>query len=711
MSLVSLATTGSASLPPLREELKLYPGPPARDGAPGWTLHDPATNRYVRLGWLEIEFLRRWALGSPEAVLAAVRAETTLTAAAADLDAFVRFLADQQLLAIGHADASRLHAERRARLQRGWASWLLHHYLFLRVTLLRPDALLRAMQPWLAWVWTRVCALTVAVLALGGLLAILGRWERFTHEFPFDFDLRGALAVGACLAVSKVLHEFGHACTLHHYGCRVPAMGVAFIVFWPVCWTDASAAWQLVERRKRLAIGAAGVLVELALAAIASWLWLLLPDGALRNGMHVLAGTAWLLTLAVNLNPLMRFDGYHLLADALDEPNLQARSFALGRWRLREALFGLGEAPPERLPAARRRLLVAYAWATWVYRFGLFVGIALAVYHYFFKALGIALMLVELGWFIALPLYSELRAWHERRARLRHWRAWRVPMLLLAALAALLLLPWHGSVSAPAVLLAAREVQVFAGQPGRIQKLAVAEGSTVAAGERLLVLDNPDLEHRIATLTQQLAVLEAVTATHTLDARLNDRNPIERQELLRVATELEGARAQAARLTVRAPWPGRVADLAPDLREGAWLGAAEPLLTLVGTGAPKAVGYVAEADLHRIAVGARASFHASDRLRGLQLRITRIEPSTAPRLPELALASPLGGDLAARLDEQQSAIPIEARYRIELQPEDASLPPPSPPLPGELSIETPAEALIVRLWREVVGALVRESGW
>ena len=282
---------------------------------------------------------------------------------------------------------------------------------------------------------------------------------------------------------------------------------------------------------------------------------------------------------------------------------------------------------------------------------------------------------------------------------------------LSRVLAGGLLLPWHGSVTLPAVLLAARDVRLYAGQSGRVQQVSVAEGANVDTGEVLLTLDNPDLEHRIATLTQQLAVLEAVTATHALDARLNDRTPIERQELQRVATELESARAQAARLTIRAPWPGRIAELAPDLRAGSWLGAAEPLLTLVGDGAPKAVGYVAEADLRRIERGAPARFHASDRLSGLPLVVTRIEPSTAPRLPELALASPLGGELAARLDEQQNAIPIEARYRIELQPKNAALPAPMPPRAGEVVIETPAEALIVRLWRELAGAVVRESGW
>ena len=102
------------------------------------------------------------------------------------------------------------------------------------------------------------------------------------------------------------------------------------------------------------------------------------------------------LTLLVNANPLMRFDGYFILSDWLDEPNLQDRSFALARWKLREWLFGLGDAPPERLPPRRTRLMIAYALCCWVYRFSLFMGIAFLVYHFAFKLLGIFLMLVDL---------------------------------------------------------------------------------------------------------------------------------------------------------------------------------------------------------------------------------------------------------------------------------------------------------------------------
>ncbi|UGA40408.1 hypothetical protein JOS77_14430 [Chromobacterium haemolyticum] len=159
----------------------------------------------------------------------------------------------------------------------------------------------------------------------------------------------------------------------------------------PVLYTDTNDAWKLNSRRQRLLIGGAGMLAELVLAAWATLLWSFLPDGPLRAGVFLLATTTWLATLAINASPFMRFDGYFLLADYLGLPNLHNRAFALARWQLRKTLLGLDDPVPEHFPAARRRGLILFAWATWLYRLVLFLSIAFLVYHLFFKALGMLL--------------------------------------------------------------------------------------------------------------------------------------------------------------------------------------------------------------------------------------------------------------------------------------------------------------------------------
>src|SRR5690606_37041899 len=136
-------------------------------------------------------------------------------------------------------------------------------------------------------------------------------------------------------------------------------------------------AWKLDSRRKRFAIGAAGIAAELILAVLATLAWTMLPDGPFRAAAFVLATSTWILTILINASPFTRFDGYFLLADWLNLPNLHARSFALARWWLRETLFGFGDAPPEDFAPARRRRLVMLALFTWLYRLILFIAIAL----------------------------------------------------------------------------------------------------------------------------------------------------------------------------------------------------------------------------------------------------------------------------------------------------------------------------------------------
>ena len=180
--------------------------------------------------------------------------------------------------------------------------------------------------------------------ALVALFLVSREWESYTHSLIEMLTLDGLLWMGVALSATKVLHELGHGLAARRFGCRVPSMGVAFLVLWPVLWTDTTEAWRLVRRRDRLLIDASGMLAEISVAVLATIAWAVLPDGHARNAAFTLSSSTWLLTLLVNTSPLMRFDGYYLLSDLLDIPNLQDRAFRLTRWRIREWLFRPGVA-------------------------------------------------------------------------------------------------------------------------------------------------------------------------------------------------------------------------------------------------------------------------------------------------------------------------------------------------------------------------------
>ena len=211
-------------------------------------------------------------------------------------------------------------------------------------------------------------------------------------------------------------------------------MGVALVVLWPMLYTDTSESWRLRSSRQRLAVSSAGIVVELALAGLATLAWALAPDGIFRQAMLYLATTGWLLTLALNASPFMRFDGYFILTDLLDFPNLHERAGVLARAWLRKTLFGVTAPDSENLSLTARRALIAFALFTWLYRFTLFLGIAVAVYLLFFKALGIFLFAVEIAWFIVMPVWRELKDWRDLWPAVTTGHRRRLGLILLVLL-------------------------------------------------------------------------------------------------------------------------------------------------------------------------------------------------------------------------------------------------------------------------------------
>lgn len=369
------------TLPSLRADLQLQMAAPALDGSPRWTLADPLRGRYFKLGAAAMRLLRHWSLGDPEQVLRAANREPGLPLDVAELEQLLSFLRAHDLIsALDPQQRDSYGLKAAAQRQSVWQI-LLHQYLFFRIPLWRPDAFLNRAWPWLARFGPGALRYGLPLTLGLGVFLVSRDWQRFIATFPHLFSLGGALAFGVALFFAKLCHEFGHAFMAKRAGCRVQSMGVAFMVLLPMFYTDVSDAWRVNDRRARLLIGAGGVLAELLLACIALLAWSLLPDGPARTAAFMLASATWLTTLAVNLNPFMRFDGYFLLSDFWEVDNLQGRAFALCRWRLREALFGYGAPAPEPWSPSMQRRLLWWGYGSWLWRAVLFFGIALAVYH------------------------------------------------------------------------------------------------------------------------------------------------------------------------------------------------------------------------------------------------------------------------------------------------------------------------------------------
>lgn len=698
-------------LPQLRDELTLYPAPRTADGAPTWSLHDPVRNVFFGIDWLSFEILCRWTLGDPDAILAALDHDTPLQAEVADVKAVERFLLENELVRSDRPQQTAWLRQQVEKRKSKPGQWLLHHYLFFRVPLWRPDRSLTCTLPWVEPLFSRgFMMLTLAALVIG-LIETSRQWEHFVTTLVDTFSIEGFAGFMVALVFAKLLHELGHAYTAKHFGCRVPTMGVAFLVMFPVAYTDVNEVWKLDDRRKRLAVGFAGIRTEILLAAWATLFWSLAPDGEFRGMMFMLATTTWVTTVAINASPFMRFDGYFMLMDWIGLSNLHQRAFAMGRWTLRELLFGLGDSPPESLPARQRRGMVAFAYVTWAYRLVVFGGIAILVYNLAPKPIGPLLGAIELWFFILQPVWRELAVWEKNISRLVRSARFLATLGVLALLTGAALAPWDSRIHAQGLLRPAGYYSIIVPEAARMVAMPVAPGGTVAKDDILFELDSPDLDYKHRSKEIQAATTSWQTTAAGVNSDLREKLGTIQATRARLAAEIVGVSAERNRFQVKAPAEGAFFLSDPALKPGTWVKRNETIATLLDGRHWQVITYLPEAELARIRVGDIAHFYPEHSgLDARRLTVTAIDRDATRILSDGILGSTSGGRILVR-DTANGPVPETAIYRVTLSVPDDQPVKTTTLLRGSLVLFGVPKSLMGDFMRSALALLIRESGF
>ena len=693
-------------LPELRDDLRLLEGAPSATGQPTWVIEDPVRQRFFQINEDVFQILSLWSAGTAESLSQAAAQRYGRAVGAHEIDEVIRFIFANALSDQSVGSSYEDFVAQLERSRRGVLTTAVHSYLFFKIPLFRPHRFLQATLPFARLLMNRAALLVVLIASAVGLYLVSRQWDGFVSSFMHFFSIEGMAVYGLSLILVKSLHELGHAYVAERFGVRVSSMGVAFLVMFPVLYTDVSDAWRLTSRRQRVLIDAAGIIVELALAGLAMMAWVFLPDGALKSCAFVIATTSLLLSLLVNLNPFMRFDGYHLLADAIGVPNLQNRSFEFAKWRLREALFNFGAPPPESMSDSLRRFLIVYAVSVWIYRFFLFLGIALLVYALFFKALGLALFVIEILWFIVLPICKEVLVWWDRRGELRWRRSNLTGVACLIACVALLFVPLRHSIAIPAIVGAREEVKIFPPVPARIVQIAVGDGDRVQAGTVMFELASPELEQRIQLARQRLKLAEARRARAAGDKSELSQLLVLQRQLIAERNALDGLLVERDRLRVRAPADGTMVDLSDHIHPGRMVRLSDPLAILRSSRERRAVGYVGDDHLDRIATGTVGRFVPDDpSLSSVDVTVERIGAGGVSSVDVPFLASVYGGPIAVEREGQGRLRPVSARYQVDLALEAS---PPEQVMRGLVVMPGERVMLATLLWRQVMKVLVRE---
>ncbi|MEM7047312.1 MAG: site-2 protease family protein [Pseudomonadota bacterium] len=698
-------------LPPLREDLVLLKGAPSSTGEPTWTIHDPLANRYYRIGATGFEMLAYWSCGNSRNLIATLKDKRGLSISKEQFSQFLGFLQKSSLIIENPEQEQERLLKTYNLLNKSWYKTILHTYLFFKIPVFHPDNFLKTVQPYVAFFYRTAFWWWVAFFGGAGIILTARQFDTFISYIPDQITPTGIALFTGALALAKILHEFGHACTARHYRCRVPVMGVAFLLLWPILYTDTTNAWRLTSSRQRLLIGAAGIIVELTLALLATFAWAVTPDGGLRSAFFALASITWISSLMINLNPFMRFDGYYLLADSLDEPNLQDRSFLLAKWHLREFLFGYGDPKPGNFPYHKQKALIVYAYGVWIYRFFLFLGIALIVYAFFLKIVGIFLFAVEIIWFIARPIYNEMKVWVEKRKSLCWNKATVRTTLLLALFTGVLIFPWQSEVRLQAIHQAQQAALITTKTAGKVARHHLIAGKPVNTGDELLLLTNESTTYRARIATLEVASLqEQVARAQVSDDSLSEL-PILQENLTAALTNLANTQEFQDLLVLRAPHNGILRDIYKDIEPGQWLKDGFILGSIINPDRGEVISVITEDDLNRIGVESPATFYPDDINRpsiDLSVREINFLNMVTVDIPYFAL--PYGGSVNVKPEiDAANMIPDGSYYQVRLTAEGLTAP--SSIVPGHVLIKAERRSIAGRIMKNALSVLIRESNF
>ncbi len=506
-------------------------------------------------------------------------------------------------------------------------------------------------------------------LVIPAAIVLALHWREWSEGLPErTLAAENLVLLALIFPFVKLLHELGHGLMLKAYGAAVHDAGVMLLVFMPVPYVDASASLSFRSKYRRALVGAAGMLVELAIAAIAVYVWLFAELGVVKAAALNVILIAGFSTIVVNGNPLLRFDGYYILTDLLEIPNLGSRSNRFWGTTIERILFGVRSVRADSVLPSERPWLLAYAPLAYVYRLIVFVGIALFVAT---EYLAIGATLAAWSFFMGFvaPIGRIVRhlltgpSLNDRRGR-----AIGVSVAgCLVAAALVLLVPAPLVTVSEGIVWLPEDAQVRAGTSSFIQHLDVASGSKVNAGDRLFQLFEPTLAAQLLAQAQRVAEVETRLRAEDVSDRV--KAALTRQELEAERSELQRLSIRVERLVVRSPRAGSFVALNPQDAAGRYVLEGSMIGFIIGD-EPRTVRAVVRQDNIELVRSHLRTVNAKvvDRLaETFEASIIREVPAAGNALPSKALGVNGGGRLANDPRDGDGNTALERVFQFDMQ--------------------------------------------
>jgi putative peptide zinc metalloprotease protein len=562
-----------------------------------------------------------------------------------------------------------------------------------------PDRLLTLMDDYFGWIFSWPAFVCSILLSIAALVLVTVHFDVFSAKLPnFQefFAARNWIFLAITLIGTKVLHEFGHGLACKRFGSDCHEMGVMMLILMPCLYCNVSDSWMLPNKWKRAAIGAAGMYVELVLAAICTFLWWFSHPGVVHYACLNIMFVSSVSTILFNANPLLRYDGYYILSDILEIPNLRQKASTLLRRTFGGLLLGL-EAPHDPfLPSRHRWLFVVFAISAalyrWVITFAIFWFLYRLLEPYGFKIVGQLLALMALYGLFGQPLVQMFKFFYVpgRLEKVKKLRVAFTSILCLAALCGVMLIPLPHYVTCCMYVESEDGVPVYVEIPGTVKRIHVDSDAFVESGDSIMTLENSQRDLQIQELRGELQVtqtkLNQLYRRESIDPSAENEIP-EIDEMIRnLRYELAQRVQELQKLVVTAPAAGYVVPTAymakpkdqsrlpnwfghplEKRNEGSFMTSGTPVCQIVRD--PKkfsAVLLVDEESIEFVRTGQTAElFLKQSPLAPIEAQITQISTVELERVPS-HVSSKSGGDVITRIDDQGHEVPDKSLFQVNV---------------------------------------------
>ncbi len=537
--------------------------PISYQGIEHWVIKDPVGLRYSRLRPEQYKLLN--LLDGKRGLEELRRSFPTLHLRLTELQQLVVDLYEKGLVRSDRPGQGASLVKRDIESRRKKFFGTIRNFLFMKMPGWDPDTTLTRLLPAVRWMFHPIAVACVVVFVAAASMLLLVQFDEFRTrlpEFQQFFGWPNLIYLWAAMVVTKIIHEFGHGLSCKYFGGECHEIGVMFLVFSPTLYCEVSDSWMLTNKWKRIAIGGAGMYIEMLISAMAIFVWWFTQPGLLHHLCLNVFFITSVTTVIFNANPLMRFDGYYMLSDLLEIPNLRPKADRMLRETFAWYCLGIVSKPDPFMPQTGRFWFVTFAIAAWLYRWVVMFGITLFLYTvlkpYGLQSIGITLAvisIVSIFYSMIMQTYRIVTAPRtEPMNRLKIAATLSIVGILVLA-AAFVPIPLHVTAAFTVEPHQARDV--YTTMSGELQGVFVKPGEAVESGQVLAKLRNLEKEEEYRRLRTQLQAQETeVAVQHALEDREQHELALRRLRLLK--QEIAEFQQQLERLTLNAPCAGTI---------------------------------------------------------------------------------------------------------------------------------------------------------